>query len=73
MFEKLKNRIGTLEHEVAQLKADLAETKRIFSKLAGENAGLRAENDRLIKLGGIAPAFPVKRHQWPDTTVRDTG
>jgi hypothetical protein len=73
MFEKLKNQIGTLEDETAQLKSELAkvrielaETKRIFSKLAGENQGLREENTRLIKLG-LAPAYPiVKRHQWPD-------
>jgi regulator of replication initiation timing len=72
MFEKTQSRIGNLEYETAQLKAELAkvraelaEVKRKFSRLTEENAGLRAENDRLIKLG-LAPAYPVtKRHQWP--------
>jgi regulator of replication initiation timing len=57
MFDKIKDRIGKLERETEQLKAELAEVKRTFSQVLGENAGLRAENDRLIKLG-IAPAYP---------------
>jgi chromosome segregation ATPase len=58
MFEKLKSRIGNVEYEIKQLKAELAkvrselvEPKRNFSRLTSENAGLREENNRLLKLG----------------------
>jgi regulator of replication initiation timing len=65
MFENLKPQVEELERELAALKTELVEVKRTLSQVLGENAGLREENDRLIKLGGIAPAFPVRRHSYP--------
>jgi len=71
MFNRhLKARIATLEQELARVKADLSELtelKRTFSKLLGKNHFLRQENDRLRGFG-ITPAFPVKRHEYPDYT-----
>jgi septal ring factor EnvC (AmiA/AmiB activator) len=68
MFDKLKNRITTLETQTGQLKAelakakdDLAETKRLFSKLTGEIAALRRQTDAIMQMGGIVPAYPRVR------------
>jgi hypothetical protein len=70
MFDKIKARRANLERETGQLKAELAEVKRTLAQVIGENHFLRRERDRIIGLSGIAPAFPVKRHQWPIARLR---
>jgi regulator of replication initiation timing len=66
MFDReLKERIATLETELARVKAELSGVKRTLSQVLGENAGLREENDRLLSFG-IVPARRVKRHDWPE-------
>jgi hypothetical protein len=66
MFDRhLRERIETLETEPAGVKDQLAELKRTFSQVLGENDGLRKENDQLVSFG-IVPARRVKRHDWPN-------
>jgi regulator of replication initiation timing len=66
MFDRrLRERIETLEAELARVKAEIAELKTNFGHLTGENAALRAQNDHLIGFG-IVPAKRIKRHDWPD-------
>jgi regulator of replication initiation timing len=69
MFNQIKCRLAALEQDTVQLRAELAELKRTLWQVLGENEGLRRENDRVIRLSGIAPAYPrVSRHKWPMQT-----
>jgi regulator of replication initiation timing len=69
MFDKIKNRLTTLESDLAAVRAELAELKRTLSRVLGENHGLRQEIGRLMNLG-LSAGYPrVRRHDWPDSSV----
>jgi regulator of replication initiation timing len=68
MFNRdLKERIETLERELAAVKNQIAELKQNFGHLTGENHALRQQNDEL-KSFGIVPGKQIRRHEYPDYT-----
>jgi regulator of replication initiation timing len=71
MFDRLKERIDTLERDLAKMRNEFGEFRRSFAQLVGENHALRRENEYLQQIKQVSPSPSViRRHPepWPVAT-----
>jgi regulator of replication initiation timing len=61
---KLRERIETVECELAKVKAQIAELEENFGHIVGENDALRRESAQIQTLCGMSPSLPaIRRHR----------